>query len=248
MSEKALGGKILADHRIYQPAMDVDRPKEIFVVIADRIEARNVGDAPRILDVGCASGSFLHYLHGRFPNAHLSGTDISDVLVERASELLPHGEFFTGSIDSGGALPRATYDVTCSVGVMCYFDDIEKPLTNLVESVKGGGTVLISTMINPHPIDVVTRHRRSSTDGQGEWEIGWNIFSKQTYESVLSRLQSKMSWGWQEVDMPFALEKRTDPMRSWTIETEENKYQLVNGASQMINMQLLEIHVEHSAD
>ena len=103
-------------------------------------------------------------------------------------------------------------------------------------------------MINSHPIDVITRHRRSSPGGQGEWEIGWNIFSQQTYESIWGNLTSRLSWRWYPVDMPFALEKKEDPMRSWTIETEEKKYQLVNGASQLINMQLLEIHVEKTAD
>ena len=139
VNDKVMEGKILADDRIYQPELDIDRPKEIFMFIGDRIAARGDVTPPRILDVGCASGSFLHYLHGRFPEALLSGTDISEILIGRAEELIPSGTFFAGSVDAPNALRKKHYDVTCSVGVLCYFDDIERPLRNLVESVRDGG-------------------------------------------------------------------------------------------------------------
>lgn len=228
--------------------MGTDRPKEIFVFIADPIAALGMPDGLRILDVGCASGALLHYFRRRFPSAALSGTDVSEVLVARARELLLGGEFFVGSLDSEDALARRNWDVTCCVGVLCYFDDIARPLLNLVRSVRDGGTVLMSTMINPHPIDVSTRHRRSTPGGQGVWEIGWNIFSRETYEATLRRMKSELTWQWHPVDMPFALEKTDDPMRSWTIGTEEKEFQLVNGASQLINMQVLEIAVGRMLD
>ncbi|MEE2997915.1 MAG: methyltransferase domain-containing protein [Pseudomonadota bacterium] len=247
MKNKVVDGKILADERIYQPELNIERPKEIFVFVGDRISALDVGEHSEIIDVGCASGSFLHYLRGRFPSAGLAGTDVSDVLVSRAQALIPDGRFFAATLDQEDALPKTRYDVTCSIGVMCYFDDITLPLKNLVSSVKAGGTAIISTMINSDPIDIVARHRRSAPDGQGEWEIGWNIFSQQTYNHTLQSFGDHVSWRWHPVDMPFALEKKEDPMRSWTIETEEKRFQLVNGASQLINMQVLEILVEKSA-
>jgi hypothetical protein len=39
--------------------------------------------------------------------------------------------------------------------------------------------------------------------------------------------------------MPFAIPKRDDPMRSWTIETAEERHQVVNGAGQLLNGKIL---------
>ena len=244
VNSELVHGKILADDQIYQKAHNIDRPKEIFIFIGEKIAELDIGTKPQIMDVGCASGSFLHYLKDRFPSAVCSGADVSEVLVARAQELMPDGIFFTAMLDQKDTLPEARYDITCCIGVMCYFDNIIQPLWNLISSVKAGGTVFISTMINSEPVDVVTRHRRSTPNGQGEWEIGWNIFSKQTYDTTLEAFKCDLRWKWHPIDMPFALEKQKDPMRSWTIRTEDKSFQLVNGASQLINMQVLEIQIE----
>ena len=53
--------------------------------------------------------------------------------------------------------------------------------------------------------------------------------------------KKNIQWNWYDFKMPFPIEKNKDPMRTWTIPTQENPYQLVNGASLLINIKVLEI-------
>ena len=48
------------------------------------LAAAKIPDGASVLDVGCGSGGFLRYLHGRRPSACLRGTDISPGAVEVA--------------------------------------------------------------------------------------------------------------------------------------------------------------------
>ncbi len=42
--------------------------------------------------------------------------------------------------------------------------------------------------------------------------------------------------------MPYAISRTEDWMRTWTMATETNPFQLVNGASQLIHIKILEIN------
>ena len=42
--------------------------------------------------------------------------------------------------------------------------------------------------------------------------------------------------------MPFGIEKNDDPMRTWTIEQEANRHQLIVGSKQLIDPYIPEIY------
>ena len=73
---------------------------------------------------------------------------------------------------------------------------------------------------------------------------GWNIFSKQTIERTLYNLNDKININWYPFDMPFPIKKGADPMRTWTISTEDKANQTVNGACQLLNQQIAHIVVK----
>ena len=56
-----------------------------------------------------------------------------------------------------------------------------------------------------------------------------------TIETALRGFDMDLSWGWHAFDLPEVIEKGDDPMRTWTIDTESNSRQLINGACQLIN-------------
>jgi SAM-dependent methyltransferase len=243
-----LEGKRIADEGIYLDGKDIERPKEIFRFLADIIASLEI-DAPlRVLDAGGAGGAYLHYLQSRFPTYQLTGMDVSKALVESALNNVSGCDFYVGSVLDPDVFSGREYDVVNCSGVLSIFDDIELPLVNLLSCVSNGGSLIVNTIINDDPIDVVMRYRRTDGEAEKQWETGWNIFSKQTIERVLEAYDGTLRWSWHSFELPFALEKREDTMRTWTINTEDNPHQLVNGACLLVNMKVLHIVVESQGE
>ena len=234
-------GKRIADDGIYLDGVDLQRPKEIFILLGDLMEPALNEGTKKILDVGCAAGGLVHYIKGRFPQSDVSGMDVSETLIEKARVEISDCDFFLGSVLSPDDFGDRKFDVVTCCGVLSIFDDIEAPLANMIACTRPGGSVMVYTIFNEDPIDVLMRYRRSDEDG--DWETGWNVFSMNSVEKALGKYGDDISWNWHPFELPFVMEKKPDPMRTWTIETVKTPHQLVNGACQLINMQVLHIIV-----
>ena len=68
-------------------------PKKYFIDIADLLEKAVVPQDCEVLDIGCATGNFLGYIHERFPKATLVGVDVFDELLETGRQLAPYAQF-----------------------------------------------------------------------------------------------------------------------------------------------------------
>ncbi len=239
-----LPGQRVADEPIYLREDRYDEPKELFKFIAGLIETGGRADAGALLDVGCATGELIHYLAARLPGiGRLEGLDVSEPMIEAARRAVSGATFRVGSILDPACFPARDHDVVVCSGVVSCFDDIETPLRHLLAATKQGGVLYVYTPINRHPIDVVMRYRRADHDN-AEWETGWNIFSRVTFERTLGALGYRLDLVWHPFEMPFPIERRPDdPMRTWTIRTEDKPFQTVNGAAQMIDGQVLEARV-----
>lgn len=220
------------------------RPKEVFRVIKRILESKCLHQGTSLLDAGCATGELLYYLqHSLFGFDRLTGIDISPAMIARAKQKVRGIDFKTGSLLNERLFRDRRYDVVVMSGVMQIFDEPKKVLKNMLSCVKEGGTVIVSGPFNDDPIDVYMRYRRSGLPG-ASLELGWNLFSRQTIERILNAMGYTLRIRWEEFRMPYALPKRSnDPMRTWTMRTEQNRYQLVNGASQLIKMKILIIDV-----
>lgn len=232
--------KRIADDQIYMSEDRFDKPKEMFKYIYSLIGADRLSTAKTMLDVGCATGEFIFYMNSVAPHLSCVGVDVSQSLINRAREVQPSFEFICDDASSLTSLNSKKYDLVFSIGVLQIFDDIESPLLNLVEHVSTDGLLIIAGSFNEHSIDVLMTYRNGG-DFESIWETGWNLFSKKTYEEYLSKMEGNLSWEWHDFRMPFSLPKRSDLMRSWTISTEENPNQLINGAAQLLDTKVLVI-------
>ena len=229
-------GTHLVDDEIYLNEDRFAEPKELFKFIGDIIADCSIDNTASLLDVGCATGEFLHYIGGRFNSFTLSGFDISKNMVEVARTKNSRVNFWTESLINPQFINNEKYQIVTNIGVLSFFNEKELVLAlkNLIQSVKEDGLLLIHTMINPYPIDVIMKYRRSSNINPDIWEGGWNIFSKTTIEGILNSFNCELEWTWYPWKCHL-LEKKTDPMRAWTIGTDDNPFQRVNGASQLIH-------------
>ena len=240
----SIKGKRVADEAIYLNENRYDRPKEIFKYIGDIIKESDYPEGSKLLDAGCATGELIYYLKQILPNfGSFHGMDISENLIALARKRVKNVQFFTGSILKDKSFKKCHYDVVICSGVISIFDELEKPMSNLLSCVRKGGSVLIAGGFNDDPIDVIMRYRRANKPSE-EWETGWNIFSRCTIEDILKNSGYKLKWNWYDFRLPFKIIKNSgDPMRCWTIATSGDPYQQVNGACQMINYKVLKIDV-----
>lgn len=232
--------KRLADDDIYLGEERHEKPKEVFKLIASKIEERGISGNFKLLDVGCSTGEFIYFLKHKFKEAGFTGIDVSEKMIDKAKEKIPGGVFLCKDILTNPFISEEKYDVVVCIGVLQIFDDLETPIKSLLSCLKENGVLYVLGPFNENPVDTLVRYR-TLTPNHSQWQLGWNLYSKNTYENILN--QFGVIFKWSDFKMPFSIQKTSDPMRTWTIETKDNHYQLVNGNSQMINIKLLEINL-----
>lgn len=241
MTELTKTGIRIADDDIYLNEDRYGEPKEMFKFICSNLPKEKVNNGIRWLDVGCATGEFIYYLQGRYPRDAYTGVDISAAMIAKALEHNPSQQFICKDVLSEKIEIAERYDIVTCTGVLQIFDQIENPLENLLSLVETGGILVITGSFNNHDIDVLMRYRRLNK--AAIWETGWNLFSKATYERCLENSEKAFKWTWYDFSLPISLHEKNDPMRSWTIKTEFDPNQLINGAGQLLFVKSCLIHV-----
>lgn len=235
-------GKRIADDQIYLNEDRFSKPKEMFKFIYSLIPSEQISRISSVVDVGCATGEFLYFLKNKNPRLHLSGCDVSREMLGRAERIQPDVNFFQlDLLEESNETELGLYDLVSCIGVLQIFDDIEGPTHRIIDFVKPGGMLIIAGSFNNHDVDVLMQYRRNSISGSVPWETGWNLFSEKTFNRLLEESSRSLAWAWHDFQMPFPIEEQEDPMRSWTIKTEGNACQLINGAAQLLYTKVLVI-------
>jgi len=228
-----------SDNDIYLKEDRYNEPKEIFKFLVDIINGTSINEPlPKLLDVGCATGELIYFLKKQCPHFHYFGIDVSSEMLAYAMDNIKDVQLCEHSIMEAPLWENELFDIVVCSGVIGIFDEIENSLGNLIQAVKPNGHLLVVEQFNDDPIDVIMRYRRFS-EKDDFWEAGWNIFSKKTIESIAHKHNKKVKW--HEFNLPFKLPKGNDPMRSWTIKTENKNNQLILGSKQLIDLYVAEI-------
>lgn len=215
--------------------------KETFRVLGRLIDKAGPPPHTRVLDVGCATGELIHHLRSVLPGASFTGVDVFADLLEEARRLQPDVEFANASaLELPGAMDHS-FDVVTAVGVISIFDDAELPvfLDNVLRVARPRGRVFLVGPLNEYGVDCVIRHRKRMRGELGDWETGWNVHSQQTLAELLEG--RCRSWWLHDFEVPFDLEPREDPVRTWTIRTESRQRQLTNGLKLLLDLYFVEI-------
>lgn len=214
-------------------------PKEYFKFIGATIKPFLCDiQNPKIIDVGCATGDFLHYLSTQHPSASFTGLDIMPELLDRARKEIPTAHFQQGDITEESTLPKAQYDAAFLIGVHSIFDDHEPFLDHMMKLLRPDGRAYIFGIFNPMDCDVLVKVRASGE--QGSWQAGWNVFSKKTISTHLNKKNVRhrfVDWSI-GIDIP---KNPTDPLRSWTFKMADGSRGIVNGTQILHQFSLLEM-------
>ena len=211
-------------------------PKQYFKFVLENTSL-DLNDR-KVIDIGCATGDFLYFLNEKFPNAILHGADIDEDLLLKAKERVPDIKKLFRLDISNLKKEIGSFDVVYMLGVHSIFDDL-----NWLNSVKKilkdkDSRAYIFGIFNPDNIDVILRARKSKSIG--DWETGWNVFSKSTIEGFMEN--NNLRHKFVDFDLDIDIDKnKNDPMRSWTIKTDSKSRIVINGLCLMHYFSLLEV-------
>jgi SAM-dependent methyltransferase len=228
------------DHdRFYLRENRKREPKEAFKFIHEQSKGHLAAlTAPKILDIGCATGDFLFYLSTMYPQADLTGLDVMPELIERAKQEVPNARFMLGDVMSRATLPEGTFDAIYLNGVHSIFDEYEPWLDNILEKLQPDGRAYVFGIFNHDDVDVLVKVRPSGEDGA--WQPGWNVISKKSIALYLEKRGA--SHHFVDWSLPIDIAKNaSDPLRSWTFLLQDGSRGVVNGTCVLHTFSLLEM-------
>lgn len=227
-----------SDYRNFGHYIDegwLSQPKESFKALAGHIVEHDPEPAGQLLDIGCATGELMAYLSHQFPNLSVTGADVFDELLVTGRRLLPSANFVSASALELPSTFSQRFDFVTAVGVMSIFDEaqVETFWQNLLEVTKPGGLIAVLSPLNEYGIDTMISHRKRCNGVSMEWETGWNVFSLDTIKETLTELGHEASF--KRFVFTPVLQRREDPVRTWTLATETNPHQLTNGLKLLVD-------------
>lgn len=211
-------------------------PKQSFVALAAHlVKERGSEPSGALLDIGCATGELIGYLAGRFSGLRCTGSDVFDELLEQGRKNLPAVSFVNASALELPDTLDARFDIVTAIGVASVFDEteIETFWRNLLRVTKPGGTIVVLSPLNEYGVDTMVRHRKRRDGVPLPWETGWNVFAIDTIKEIVAALGASVRI--ERFQFEGRLQPRPDPVRTWTIATDQQPRQLTNGLKLLVD-------------
>lgn len=220
-------------------------PKEYFKLTKEEIKndfgMSALTNDISLLDIGCETGSFLHYLRSEFPNINLSGMDVMKDLLEKVNDGIKNNDSLINTICADisdiKTLPEEKFNIITMLGVLSIFDDYKSILDNVISMLKNNGRLYLFSIFNPEEWDVLVKCRKANHEGA--WESGWNCFSLKSIEHYCE--ENGLETCIIPFNIPFPIARHEDDsLRSWTEELKEG-YMIINGTQIRHNFYLIKI-------
>jgi SAM-dependent methyltransferase len=210
-------------------------PKQTFLALASELTRECGEPSGELLDIGCATGELMGFLGARFPRLRCTGVDVFDALLDQGRRNLPDAAFVNASALDLPETFSGRFDIVTAVGVASVFDEtqIESFWRNLIAAAKPGGVIAVLSPLNEYGVDTMIRHRKRRDGEPLPWETGWNVFAIETITEIVERLGASLRT--ERFRFHGRLERKADPVRTWTLSTETDPEQLTNGMKLLVD-------------
>jgi len=215
-----------------------EQPKDDFRTIGRHLEFLVDTDAVQeVVDVGCANGELLYYLHRCFPCWRLTGYD-------RNARFLQTGRAYPGL--SGVGLRKADlyeiegeFDIVLATCFLSLFPEIEAPLEKLLSLCRPGGYVLATGLFNPHDIEVRVQFLdHTALENARYWRTDFNRHSQRRIREQFGAQVQSIEFEPCTYDVEITPDP-DNPVRVWTQRDADGNTWLLNGAWQIANQTLM---------
>ena len=135
---------ILADYN--RLAADYDtRWAGFLAAVAEGVQSLLPADLPprpRVLELGCGTGAFLHLVREHRPEAHLTGVDLCPAMLAEARAKVPTADLREADLEKV-RFPAASFDLVLSLNVLHHLNDLDAHLRQLARWCAPEGTILL---------------------------------------------------------------------------------------------------------
>ena len=234
---------VAAEYKNYFHYIDegwAKEPKRFFVKLKQLIEQAQLPAEANCLDVGCATGELVAYLQKYFPDFSYTGIDVFDELIREAKKNQTSGFLLQNILDKNKLMDKQ-FDLITVMGVMSIFDysELLRFWGNIFSYAKPGGYIYVFSPLNEYGVDSLIKHRKYKNKTAGDWECGWNIYAKETIEDILGQYSCSFNFNRFQIDIDIP--RQEDPIRTWTIKTESQNRQLMNGLKLLVDHYFVEV-------
>ena len=194
----------------------------------------------KLLDIGCASGSFLSLIASKYPESEYYGFDISPELIKLAKLKLKNYDVKLTVNDALNFKPDQEFDIIVASGVLSIFEDLS-PIKIWTNWLKEKGFLFIFGRFNSQPIDTIIRFRNhfNKRIEENNWQGGLTSFSLKYTTDYINKLGFNCEFI--PFKYPETLEKSIDPIRTFTVDTLDNRRLILNGANILAEQYFLKI-------
>lgn len=162
-----------------------------------------------VLDAGCGTGRFCTLAEERGAST-ITGIDLSSEMIAVARKHATKTEFICGDLNAI-SIPMESFDLVLCALVLAHCEELAKPLSNLCQSVRPDGVLLITDF---HPFLSLQNARRTFRDKAAgkTFEIQHYVHSLGEYFSNLPRFGLSMEELeepiWQDNPVVFGIKSR----------------------------------------
>tara|TARA_B100001250_G_scaffold414415_1_gene452643 strand:+ start:3774 stop:4526 length:753 start_codon:yes stop_codon:yes gene_type:complete len=203
-----------------------------------------------IRDIGCAAGELLYFLNKKTNNSiTLVGYDVVNKLIYKAKKKMKNNDnvsFKHGSVTNTSLIKKSSSSLCIFSGVLSIFDEFQSSFNNLINWTANNGYIMVLSIFNDYPYDVLIKYRSSDNFKKNEYHLGWNTFSKKSIQNFLKNNKNVKKFYFKDLFLDFDLKKnKKDLMRTWTIEKRSKKKKfLTNGLNVIFKSSILLIEVK----
>jgi trans-aconitate 2-methyltransferase len=123
-----------------------------------------LGDARRVVDVGCGPGNSTELLVARYPGADVLGVDNSPAMLEAARQRLPAARF--EAADAGSWLPDADVDLVFANATYQWVPDHLAQLPRVLAALRPGAVLAVQM---PDNLTEPTHREMNEVAREGPW-------------------------------------------------------------------------------
>jgi len=118
----------------------------------DAYEALELEPGMRVLDAGCGTGNFEHFIAEKnHPPIEIDGVDFSPAMLERARHKcagLDHVRFTQADLNGGLPFEDATFDRIVSINVLYALEDWDRTVGELLRVLKPEGRMVLTSSLS----------------------------------------------------------------------------------------------------
>lgn len=188
-------------------------------------------DEITVLDACCGIGDLIYFLTQLNPNAHFTGVDKAEFLIEEARTHNSNATFEPGDIyalaDQFGA---NSFDLSVCKQTLSWLPSYEKPVEELMAVTRRA--VFISSLFYDGRIDFETRVREHTTEaGRDGYNAFYNVYSFPIFREFCLERGAKDVVGFDfniRLDLPRPA--NPDRMGTYTVQLQSGKRLQISGA------------------